>query len=218
MVWHISNYPVVTWFLEYRPHNPQPICCWWPGTYLARGHLPPSCKISILSCTIIPGKLMWIIYRNSSALLTDALGQSLNNAAVHQMTWRLLSTHASLYGHNFCNAMPLPSWNTLQWRHNVCDGVSSHQPHDYLLNRLFWRRSKKTSKPRGTGLCARNSPVTDKFPAQRTSNAENVSIWWRHHEYDASQLFDASTLTARSLAYSFIDSRRERLAGVSISW
>ena len=27
-----------------------------------------------------------------------------------------------------------------------------------------------------------NSPVTGQFPAQRASNAENVSIWWRHHE------------------------------------
>ena len=26
------------------------------------------------------------------------------------------------------------------------------------------------------------SPVTGEFPAQRASNAENVSIWWRHHE------------------------------------
>ena len=26
-----------------------------------------------------------------------------------------------------------------------------------------------------------NSPVTDEFPAQKASNAENVSIWWRHH-------------------------------------
>ena len=26
-----------------------------------------------------------------------------------------------------------------------------------------------------------NSLVTDKFPAQRASNAENVSIWWCHH-------------------------------------
>ena len=26
-----------------------------------------------------------------------------------------------------------------------------------------------------------NSPVTDEFPAQRVSNAENVSIWWLHH-------------------------------------
>ena len=24
---------------------------------------------------------------------------------------------------------------------------------------------------------------TGKFPAQMASNAENVSIWWRHHEY-----------------------------------
>ena len=30
-------------------------------------------------------------------------------------------------------------------------------------------------------ICARNSPVTGEFPAQRASNAENVSIWWRHH-------------------------------------
>ena len=26
-----------------------------------------------------------------------------------------------------------------------------------------------------------NSPVTGKFPAQRASNAENGSIWWRHY-------------------------------------
>ena len=42
-------------------------------------------------------------------------------------------------------------------------------------------RSKKTSKLRVTGLCEGNSPVTGEFPAQRASNAENVSIWWRHH-------------------------------------
>ena len=40
---------------------------------------------------------------------------------------------------------------------------------------------KKTSKLRVTGLCVGNSPVTGEFPAQRASNAENVSIWWRHH-------------------------------------
>ena len=44
------------------------------------------------------------------------------------------------------------------------------------------RRSKKTSKLRVTGLCAGNSSVTGEFLAQRVSNAENVSIWWRHHE------------------------------------
>ena len=70
---------------------------------------------------------------------------------------------------------------TLQWRHNERDGVSDHQPHDCLLNRLFRRRSKKTSKLRVTGLSAGNSPVTVEFPAQMASNGDNVSIWWRHH-------------------------------------
>ena len=41
---------------------------------------------------------------------------------------------------------------------------------------------KKTSKLRVTGLCLGNSPVTGEFPVQRVSNAENVSIWWRHHD------------------------------------
>ena len=70
---------------------------------------------------------------------------------------------------------------SLQWRHNGRDSVSNHQPHDCLLSRLFRRRSKKTSKLRVTGLCAGNSPATGEFPAQMASNAENVSIWWRHH-------------------------------------
>ena len=48
---------------------------------------------------------------------------------------------------------------TLQWRHNVHDGVSNHQPYDCLLNRLFRRTSKKISKLRVTDLCEGNSPV-----------------------------------------------------------
>ena len=68
---------------------------------------------------------------------------------------------------------------TLKWRHNERDGVSNHQPHDCLLNRLFRHRSKMLLI---TGLCAGNSPVTNVFPAQMASNAENVSISWRHHE------------------------------------
>ena len=43
------------------------------------------------------------------------------------------------------------------------------------------RSSKKTSKLRVTGLCEGNSPVTGEFLSQRASNAENGSIWWRHH-------------------------------------
>ena len=61
------------------------------------------------------------------------------------------------------------------------DGVSNHRNYDCLSNRLFRRRSKKTSKLRVTGLCEGNQPVTGEFPAQRASNGEEVSIWWRHH-------------------------------------
>ena len=43
------------------------------------------------------------------------------------------------------------------------------------------RRSKKTLKLRVAGLCEVNSAVTGEFSAQRASNAENVSTWWRHH-------------------------------------
>ena len=53
----------------------------------------------------------------------------------------------------------------LRWRHNGRDSVSNHQPHDCLLNRLFRRRSKKTSKLRVTGLCVGNSP--HKWPVTR---------------------------------------------------
>ena len=66
----------------------------------------------------------------------------------------------------------------LQWRHNERDGVSNHQPHDCLLNCLFRSRS---SKLRVTGLCEGDSRVTGEFPSQSGSNAENVSIWRRHH-------------------------------------
>ena len=30
-------------------------------------------------------------------------------------------------------------------------------------------------------FCKGNSPVTGEFPTQMARNAENVSIWWRHH-------------------------------------
>ena len=41
----------------------------------------------------------------------------------------------------------------LQWSHNERDGVSHHRRLDCLLNSLFRRQSKKTSKLRDTGLC-----------------------------------------------------------------
>ena len=63
---------------------------------------------------------------------------------------------------SYCVDFKLENYKTsvfsLQWRHNGHDGVSNHQPHGCLLNRLFRRRSKKTSKLRVTGLCVWNLP------------------------------------------------------------
>ena len=77
---------------------------------------------------------------------------------------------------------------SLHWRYNDHDGVSNHQPHGCLLNRLFRRRWKKTSKLCVTGLCVWNSPA---------SYAKNVSIWWRHHVYKEWPKLLACLISAR---------------------
>ena len=67
----------------------------------------------------------------------------------------------------------------LQWCYNGRDGVSNHQLHDCLLNRLFGCRSKKTSKPASLAFVSPvNSPhkwpVTRKmFPFDDVSMALN---------------------------------------------
>ena len=69
----------------------------------------------------------------------------------------------------------------LQWRHNERDSVSDNLR--LVCSTVYFRgRSKKISKLRVTGLYEGNPPVTGGFPSQRASKAENVSIWWRHHE------------------------------------
>ena len=57
-----------------------------------------------------------------------------------------------------------------------------------LLNHLFMHRPKKTLKLRVTGFYEGNSPETGEFPPQRARNAENVSIWWRHHDLGDSKV------------------------------
>ena len=49
----------------------------------------------------------------------------------------------------------------------------------------YCQSKKKYKLPHGTllcvtGLCAANSPLTGELPAQRASNAGNVSIWWHY--------------------------------------
>ena len=117
------------------------------------------------------------------------------------------------------------SWNsgylqiteTFLWRHNGRDSVSNHHPHDCLLNSLFRRRSKKTSKFPVTGLCAGNSPGTGELPAQMASNAENVSISWRQHELFGHMALDwINTILCRAQIYPSTLGKRGNFSNLNI--
>ena len=58
-----------------------------------------------------------------------------------------------------------------------------------VYSTIYLGRSKKTAKLRVTGLCEGNLPVTGEFPAQKVSNTEDVSIWWRHHVKSTRKLY-----------------------------
>ena len=81
---------------------------------------------------------------------------------------------------------PLRVKGTLYWRHNDHDGVSNHQPHGCLLNRLFRRRSKTTSKLRVTDLCVGNSqgPVNSPHKGQLRGKCFHLmTSSWLHGSY-----------------------------------
>ena len=82
-----------------------------------------------------------------------------------------------LYG-QFCS---VDFTNSLQWRHNKCDGVPNYWRLDCLLKRLFRCRPKKTSKLRVADLFRGIHRWPVNFPHKGPATRENVSIWWRHH-------------------------------------
>ena len=51
----------------------------------------------------------------------------------------------------------------------------------FVYSTVYSDADERKPKLRVTGLYAGNSPGIGEFPAQMASNAENVSIWWRHH-------------------------------------
>ena len=57
--------------------------------------------------------------------------------------------------------LPQSSFVTLQWRHNECDFVSNHQPHDCLLNYLFKVQIKENIK------APRHWPLWGEFTGDR---------------------------------------------------
>ena len=141
-----------------------------------------------ITCSAKCGMKIFINSRTSTATpLAFGNGQVISSPLYNAFDYLSMLGYKLIH---FCERASWTNWTTfcrrnihgtLQWRHNEHDEVSNDQHHQCLLNGYFSRRSKKTSEPRVTGLCAVNSPVTGEFPAQMASNAENVSIWWRHH-------------------------------------
>ena len=87
----------------------------------------------------------------------------------------------------FTHSQYLNELSLLQWRHNGRDDVSNHRCLDCLLNRLFSRRSKKTSKLRVNGLCDRwpvnsphKGPVTRKMFHLMTSSCADWHCLWKN--------------------------------------
>ena len=91
---------------------------------------------------------------------------------VDSLKQHICITQHIFYKERSYTTAPMSTFRSLQWRHNGRDGVSNHQLHHCMLNRVLRRRFKKTSKLRVTGLCVRgihrrpvNSP--HKWPITR---------------------------------------------------
>ena len=95
-----------------------------------------------------------------------------------------------LTSHTLATLRILDLWmlrpNILSWHFNYSDVIMARWRLNSPASRLFTQpfipgQIKESIKaPRHWPLCG-NSPVTGELTAQMGSNAENISIWWRHH-------------------------------------
>ena len=115
-----------------------------------------------------------------NAQANDPVGSSVGIAAVHAV-YASKNDRRRKYSSDFLKQLIVYGWQFIHYNDAIMSAMASQPPFSRLLNCLFQRRYKKTSKLRVTGLCGGNPPETGEFPAQRANNAENASIWWRHH-------------------------------------
>ena len=106
------------------------------------------------------------------------------------LLWRL----HDLYGLNNGCTPPI----TANWLYHHDDVIMSTMASQitgvlFCLTLVQAQITENIRAPRHWPLCG-ISPVTGEFPAQKASNAGNVSIWWRHH--GTSQISDFALCTA----------------------
>ena len=130
-------------------------------------HLYPSCQLLVSVC---PGRPIDLCVNRKALLVCSPVTRATSWLTVVEVTcsdFRLesifsyvpmLSTHtltgtdneviieslmySQLYRHSYDPILAQP----LQWRHNERNGISNHQPHDCLLNRLFKAQIKENIK------------------------------------------------------------------------
>ena len=116
-----------------------------------------------VSCTLYPEYMYLTPFRHSVGQVSIIRPQV-------RMNIPFIAVHSGLV------SMCVLSRIKITWHYNdviMSTMVSrNHRRLNCLLNHLFGRRSKKTSKPRIAGLCEGNWAMIGEFPAQRTSNAE----------------------------------------------
>ena len=117
------------------------------------------------------------------------MGNSLTHICVTRPQWVKHWYHCNQYQHSWLwqhsSQWWLVAWS-LHWRHNGRDSVSNHQPHDCILNRLFRRRSKKTSQLRVTGVWGiHGGPVTSphKWLVTRKMFPFDDVIMWNQNQW-----------------------------------
>ena len=76
---------------------------------------------------------------------------------INQCLTDLFLNRVFLYEYGITKSQLCLDYVPLHWRHNDHGGISNHQACGCLLNRLYRRRWKKTSKRHVTGLCEGNS-------------------------------------------------------------
>ena len=130
----------------------------------------------------------WTRYANTICLASVAWRRHTHSISDHikygMSPWRTLLGLLIRCPTLYVKSLQLMS---LRWRHNGRDSVSNHQPHDCLLNRVFRRWPKKTSKLRVTGLRGiHRGPVNSphKWPVTRKMFPFDDVIMWRSASVD----------------------------------
>ena len=107
------------------------------------------------------------------------------NRGLGLLHWHWGNHWSNPEGYAWINPMdPLEQDNTTKPQHITIKTKASQIAsltivYSTVYSRHIWKKHQNSvSLAFGRG----NSPVTGEFPPQKSSNAENISIWWRHHD------------------------------------